>query len=57
MADLIAILDHMRASSGSADTVGLSNDVILDFASRDPTLVQVKRRVRSGKKSSPVNIL
>ncbi len=40
MADLIAILDKMRASSGSADTVGLSNDVILDFASRDSTLVQ-----------------
>ena len=40
MADLIAILDQMRASSGRADTVGLSNDVILDFASRDSTLVQ-----------------
>ena len=40
MADLIAILEQMRASSGNADTVGLSNDVILDFASRDPTLVQ-----------------
>ena len=35
MADLIAILEQMRASSGNADTVGLSNDVILDFASRD----------------------
>ena len=40
MADLIAILEQMRASSGNADTVGLPNDVILDFASRDHTLVQ-----------------
>jgi len=54
MADLIAILEHMRASSGNADTVGLSNDVILDFASRDPTLVQaiVEAEVRQKEFSS-----
>ena len=40
MADLIAILDQMRASSGSAETVGLTNEVILDFASRDASLIQ-----------------
>ena len=40
MTDVIAILDRMRASSGKADTIGLSNDVVLDFASRDNTLIQ-----------------
>ena len=40
MTDVIAILDRMRASSGKADTIGLSNDVVLDFASRDSTLIQ-----------------
>ena len=40
MTDVIAILDRMRASSGKADTTGLSNDVVLEFASRDNTLIQ-----------------
>ena len=40
MADVMAILEQMRASSGHAETIGLTNNVILDFASRDSTLVQ-----------------
>jgi len=40
MADVIAILEQMRAASGDAVTTGLSDAVILDFASRDDSLVQ-----------------
>lgn len=53
MADLIAILEQMRASSGNADTVGLPNDVILDFASRDPTLVQAIEEAEVRQKEFP----
>ena len=54
MADVIAILSEMRASSGQAETTGLSNDVILDFASRDNTLVQAieEASIRRGEFSS-----
>tara|TARA_B100000700_G_scaffold323547_2_gene427567 strand:- start:787 stop:2292 length:1506 start_codon:yes stop_codon:yes gene_type:complete len=40
MADVIAILEQMRAASGDAITTGLSDDTILDFASRDSSLIQ-----------------
>ena len=54
MADVIAILEQMRASSGHAETIGLSNDVILDFASRDNTLVQAieEAGIRQGEFTS-----
>ncbi|MBT4065673.1 MAG: aminotransferase class III-fold pyridoxal phosphate-dependent enzyme [Euryarchaeota archaeon] len=40
MADVLALLNQMRASSGEAETVGLPDSVILDFASRDSTIVR-----------------
>ena len=54
MADVIAILEQMRASSGHAETTGLTNDVILDFTSRDSTLIQAieEAGVRQGEFSS-----
>ena len=54
MADVIAILEQMRASSGHAETTGLTNDVILDFASRDNTLVQAieEAGIRQGEFSN-----
>ena len=50
MSDVIAILDKMRASSGHADTVGLSNDVILDFVSRDKKLIQAVEEAETKQK-------
>ena len=38
MADVIAMLEQMRVASGDAVTIGLPDDVISDFASRDPSL-------------------
>ena len=38
MADVIAMLEQMRAASGDAVTIGLPDDVISDFASRDSSL-------------------
>lgn len=38
MADVIAMLEQMRAASGDAVTIGLPDDVISDFASRDHSL-------------------
>ena len=40
MADVLALLNQMRAASGEAETVGLPDSVILDFASRDSTIVR-----------------
>ena len=40
MADVMALLTQMRITSGIPETVGLPDNVILDFASRDQTLVQ-----------------
>ena len=56
MADVIAILEQMRASSGHAETTGLTNDVILDFASRDNTLVRAieEAGIRQGEFSNEV---
>ena len=56
MSDIIAILDQMRASSGNADTIGLSNEIILDFAARDQTLVQAIEEAEVRQKSSQVSI-
>lgn len=38
MADVIAMLEQMRAASGDVVTIGLPDDVISDFASRDHSL-------------------
>ncbi len=40
MVDVLALLNQMRAASGEAETVGLPDSVILDFASRDSTIVR-----------------
>lgn len=40
MADVMAMLEQIRAASGHADTVGLSDDVIQDFAARDNSLIR-----------------
>ena len=39
MSDIIQLLEEMRASSGDAVTIGLPNNVILDFAKRDSNIV------------------
>jgi acetylornithine/succinyldiaminopimelate/putrescine aminotransferase len=41
MEDILALLSQMRDASGTRETVGLPDDVILDFSSRDPSLTQV----------------
>lgn len=41
MEDILALLSQMRAASGTRETVGLTDDVILDFSSRDTSLIQV----------------
>ena len=33
-------LNSLRVASGKAETTGLSDSVIIDFATRDPTLIQ-----------------
>lgn len=40
MSDIIQLLEEMRASSGDAVTIGLPNNVILDFAKRDSNIVK-----------------
>jgi len=40
MEDILALLSQMRAASGTCETVGLPDDVILDFSSRDASLIQ-----------------
>lgn len=40
MEDILALLSQMRDASGTRETVGLPDDVILDFSSRDASLVQ-----------------
>ncbi|MDP6869966.1 MAG: aminotransferase class III-fold pyridoxal phosphate-dependent enzyme [Candidatus Poseidoniaceae archaeon] len=40
MADALSLLEQMRTTSGNSVTKGLPNDVILDFSSRDDTLIQ-----------------
>ena len=57
MSDVIAILDKMRASSGHADTVGLSNDVILDFVSRDKKLIQAVEEAETKQKEFTSELL
>ena len=57
MSDVIAILDKMRASSGHADTVGLSNDVILDFVSRDKKLIQAVEEAETKQKEFSSELL
>ena len=38
--DVLALLKTIRDASGEAETIGLSNHIISDFASRDDTLVR-----------------
>ena len=54
MADVIAILEQMRAASGAAITTGLSDNIILDFASRDSSLIQAieDAKIKQGEFSS-----
>ena len=40
MEDILALLSQMRDASGPRETVGLPDDVILDFSSRDASLIQ-----------------
>jgi acetylornithine/succinyldiaminopimelate/putrescine aminotransferase len=40
MEDILALLSQMRDASGTRETVGLPDDVILDFSSRDASLIQ-----------------
>jgi len=40
MEDILALLSQMRDASGRRETVGLPDDVILDFSSRDSSLIQ-----------------
>ena len=40
MASAMALLEQMRNASGTPETIGLPDNVILDFMSRDNTLVQ-----------------
>ena len=40
MEDILALLSQMRDASGPRETVGLPDDVILDFSSRDSSLIQ-----------------
>jgi acetylornithine/succinyldiaminopimelate/putrescine aminotransferase len=40
MEDILALLSQMRGASGTRETVGLPDDVILDFSSRDASLIQ-----------------
>ena len=40
MSDIIQLLEEMRASSGDAVTIGLPNNIILDFAKRDSNIVR-----------------
>ena len=40
MEDILALLSQMRDASGLRETVGLPDDVILDFSSRDSSLIQ-----------------
>ena len=40
MEDILALLSQMRDASGARETIGLPDDVILDFSSRDASLIQ-----------------
>ena len=57
MSDVIAILDRMRASSGSAETTGLSNEVILDFVTRDNTLILAIEEAETRQKEFSSDLL
>ena len=53
MADVMALLAQMRIASGIPETVGLSDNVVLDFASRDETLVQAIKEASVKQKQLP----
>ena len=53
MGDVMALLTQMRNSSGIPETVGLSDNVVLDFASRDETLVQAIKEASVKQKQLP----
>ena len=40
MASPMALLEQMRNASGTPETIGLPDNVILDFMSSDNTLIQ-----------------
>jgi acetylornithine/succinyldiaminopimelate/putrescine aminotransferase len=53
MGDVMALLTQMRNASGIPETVGLSVNVVLDFASRDETLVQAIKEASVKQKQLP----
>ena len=53
MGDVMALLTQMRNASGIPETVGLSDNVVLDFASRDETLVQAIKEASVKQKQLP----
>tara|TARA_B100000767_G_C19756753_1_gene533275 strand:+ start:320 stop:1792 length:1473 start_codon:yes stop_codon:yes gene_type:complete len=57
MADVMALLTRMRGASGEAETIGLPDNVILDFSSRDNTLIQAITEASDKQKQLPSNDL
>jgi acetylornithine/succinyldiaminopimelate/putrescine aminotransferase len=53
MASAMALLEQMRNASGTPETIGLPDNVILDFASRDETLVQAIKEASVKQKQLP----
>lgn len=57
MADVMAMLEQIRAASGHADTVGLSDDVIQDFAARDNSLIRAIEEASQKQNTFPAEQL
>ena len=53
MADVLALLNQMRAASGDAETIGLPDSVVVDFASRDETLVRAIQEAATKQNQLP----
>ncbi len=53
MADVMALLTQMRDASGEPETIGLPDSVILDFSSRDTTLIQAITEAFNKQKELP----
>lgn len=57
MADVMVMLEQIRAASGHADTVGLSDDVIQDFAARDNSLIRAIEEASQKQNTFPAEQL
>ncbi|MAH90828.1 MAG: lysine 6-aminotransferase [Euryarchaeota archaeon] len=53
----MAMLEQIRAASGHADTVGLSDDVIQDFAARDNSLIRAIEEASQKQNTFPAEQL